>query len=140
MEIGVAFSIFYLVKYPYVYVVLNLIIASCLSGTFTTITPLFSKVFGKEIGPEMYGLTGFFIGVASFCGPVLTKQLIKETKDYKILYFCGGGICIFKFIMLLLFKENSPFVFKVQEPENEYVDIEPNQLTRPSEGSIKSDQ
>ena len=85
--------------------------ACCLSGTFTTITPLFNKIF-NELGAEMYGLTGFFIGLASFAGPVLTKLMIHEDSDYLIVYSIGGALCLVKFIALLFFDENKQFVFK----------------------------
>ena len=63
----------------------------------------------------MYGLTGFFIGLASFLGPILTKLLIKEDSDYLIIYFIGAGICLGKFIALFFFDENSEYVFKSLE-------------------------
>ena len=76
IEITICFTIYFFADNPVIFVIENLLVATCLSGTFTTITPLFNKVF-KEVGAEMYGLTGFFIGLASFLGPVLTKILIK---------------------------------------------------------------
>ena len=111
LEITICFSIYFFSDNPIIFVIENLLVATCLSGTFTTITPLFNKVF-KEVGAEMYGLTGFFIGLASFLGPVLTKILIKEDDDYIIVYSVGGGICIVKFIFLFFFDENSEYIFK----------------------------
>jgi MFS family permease len=111
LEITICFSIYFFSDNPVIFVIENLLVATCLSGTFTTITPLFNKVF-KEVGAEMYGLTGFFIGLASFLGPVLTKILIKEDDDYIIVYSVGGGICIVKFIFLFFFDENSEYIFK----------------------------
>jgi len=60
----------------------------------------------------MYGLTGFFIGLASFAGPILTKLLIKEDSDYLIIYSIGGVFCLIKFITLLFFDENKEFQFR----------------------------
>ena len=111
IELTISATIYFLADYPVIFVIENLLVATCLSGTFTTITPLFNKVF-NELGAEMYGLTGFFIGLASFLGPVLTKLLIKEDSDYIIVYFVGGGICLIKFIALFFFDENSPYIFK----------------------------
>ena len=118
MEMGIAGSIYFLVKYPILYVIENSLIACCLSGTFTTITPLFNKVFGKDFGAEMYGLTGLSIGIASFCGPLLVKAIIPDTissdddmKYYLYLYIAGGGICFIKFIILLFFKEDEQYIF-----------------------------
>ena len=71
----------------------------------------FNKVF-KNLGAEMYGLTGFFIGLASFMGPILTKIFIKEDSDYLIIYSIGGAFCVIKFIALLFFDENKEYVFR----------------------------
>ena len=108
---SISVSIYFSAEYPVPFVILNLLVATCLSGTFTTITPLFNKVFNK-LGAEMYGLTGFFIGLASFLGPVLTKSLINKDSDYLIIYLIGGGICLIKFIALFFFDENSEYTFK----------------------------
>lgn len=114
IEMTICCSIYFVAHIPALFVVENLLVATCLSGTFTTITPLFNKVF-KNLGAEMYGLTGFFIGLASFLGPILTKLLIKEDSDYLIIYFIGAGICLGKFIALFFFDENSEYVFKSLE-------------------------
>ena len=111
IELAVSGTIYIFADNPVIFVIENLLIACCLSGTFTTITPLFNKIF-RNLGTEMYGLTGFAIGVASFMGPVLTKLLIKEDSDYLIIYGVGGGICLINFIALLFVNENEEFVFK----------------------------
>lgn len=112
IEMTISATIYFLADYPSIFVIENLLVATCLSGTFTTITPLFNKIFNK-LGAEMYGLTGFFIGLASFLGPVLTKILIKDDSDYLIIYLIGGVICLIKFIALLFFDENSEYIFKM---------------------------
>ena len=113
IEFFVCATIYIFAEKPAIFVIENLLVACCLSGTFTTITPLFNKIF-KELGAEMYGLTGFFIGLASFAGTILTKLLIKEDSDYLIVYSIGGAFCLVKFIALLFFDENKPFVFKAK--------------------------
>ena len=111
LELILSSTIYLFAEYPFIFVLENLLVACCLSGTFTTITPLFNKIF-NELGAEMYGLTGFFIGLASFAGPVLTKLMIHEDSDYLIVYSIGGALCLVKFIALLFFDENKQFVFK----------------------------
>ena len=111
IEFIVCATIYVFSENPAIFVIENLLVACCLSGTFTTITPLFNKIF-NELGAEMYGLTGFFIGLASFAGPVLTKLMIHEDSDYLIVYSIGGALCLVKFIALLFFDENKQFVFK----------------------------
>ena len=112
IEFGVCGTIYISASNPYFFVIENVLVACCLSGTFTTITPLFNKVFGDKNGAEMFGLTGFSIGLASFAGPVLTKLYIKDESDYFVLYLIGGGVCVVKFIALILFDEKKPFVYK----------------------------
>lgn len=153
IEMGVSGSIYFLVDYgdygKVIYLIENLLIAICLSGTFTMITPLFNKVFGKDYGAEMYGLTGFSIGLASFCGPLLIKAIVpgqtdedpknedkaKKDEHYFYLYVIGGAICFIKFIVVLFFKEDEQYVFnykkvKLEIPE----DIEDNnRITRPTD-------
>ena len=115
MELTVSLTIFYVaskLQNIIIYIIENLIIALCLSGTFTMITPTFSKIFGNK-GAEIYGITGMSIGFASFLGPILTKILIVHpgVKDYEIVYFSGGIFVILNLITLFIFKEQ-PFVFK----------------------------
>jgi len=111
IELIVSGSIYFFADNPVIFVIENLLVACCLSGTFTTITPLFQKIF-KNLGTEMYGLTGFFIGLASFTGPILTKLVIKDESDYLIIYLVGGGFVLVKFISLFFFDENKEFEYK----------------------------
>ena len=120
IEIGVSLTIYSLVDYPLIFIMENLLIALCLSGTFTTITPLFNKVFGNDYGSAMYGITGFSIGIASFCGPLLTKLLIKENADYLKIYIFGGIICLIKLIVLFTFDENKKFEFEEKEKQTTF--------------------
>ena len=131
IEFGVCGTIYFFADNPVIFVIETLLVACCLSGTFTMITPLFKDIFG-DLGTEMYGLTGFFIGLASFMGPILTKSLINEDSDYLKIYLIGGAICVVKFIALLFFDENTKFKFKAQikeEDNEEAVGITTNRST-----------
>ena len=112
LELILSCTIYFAAGNPFIFVMENLLVAVCLSGTFTIITPLFIKVFGKELATEIFGLTGFSIGVASFLGPLLTKIIIKDDEDYLMIYLIGAGICFLKFMALICFKENEPYIFK----------------------------
>ena len=134
IEIAICGSIYFVSHIPALFVIENLLVATCLSGTFTTITPLFNKVF-KNLGAEMYGITGFLIGLASFLGPILTKLLIKRDADYIIIYSIGGGICLIKFIALFFFDENSEYVWKDLETPVNISEIATNRHTESVEGN-----
>ncbi len=137
IEFFVCGTIYYFADNPVIFVIENLLVACCLSGTFTMITPLFKDIF-EDLGTEMYGLTGFFIGLASFTGPILTKSLIKEDSDYLKIYLLGGGICLIKFIALLFFDEKTKFKFKAQIKEEKNINSEEAQGIlnfRPTESS-----
>ena len=118
IEFAVCGTIYFVADKPVIFIIENLLVACCLSGTFTMITPLFKDIFG-DLGTEMYGLTGFFIGLASFTGPILTKTLIKEDSDYLKVYLIGGAVCVVKFIALLFFDQNTKFKFKAQIKEED---------------------
>ena len=68
-ELGVSATIYYIADNPYAFVIENMLIALSLSGS-TMLIPLFHKIFGKDFGAELYGLTGIFIGLASLIGYV----------------------------------------------------------------------
>ena len=125
IEMGVSWSIYYLAGNKYIFIIENLLVSCCLSGTFTTIVPLFSKVFGKEISLEIYGLTGFFIQVAR----IVAILFIYFTRlDFSCFYLIGGGFCFMKFIALLCFKENESYKYKSNKekdnkPEKKLYDI-----------------
>ena len=145
IEMGIAGSIYFLVKYPIIYLIENLLIACCLSGTFTTITPLFNKVFGKEFGAEMFGLTGLSVGIASFCGPLLIKAVIPKSKEenenendpsirnYLYLYIIGGAVCFIKFIVLIFFKEDEEYIFSYKRVVVDIPDLDESPITEPND-------
>jgi MFS family permease len=109
------------------------LIACCLSG-ITILIPLFPKIFGKEFGAELYGLTGIFVAIASLVGPLLIKLIVKDVEDYLTVYLIGAGLGIIKLIALICFKENKPYVFEYMNL-NEY-NIDPK-LTRSTQLEIR---
>ena len=132
-ELGVSATIYYFADNPYVFVIENMLIALCLSGS-TMLIPLFHKIFGKDFGAELYGLTGIFIGLASLVGPFLIKLIVKEVEDYLTVYYIGVGLSLIKTIALICFKENKPYVFEynpINEEKNVFA------LTRPTQLEIK---
>ena len=110
-----------------------MLIALSLSGS-TMLIPLFHKIFGKDFGAELYGLTGIFIGLASLIGPFLIKLIVKEDEDYLTVYYIGVGLSLIKTIALICFKENKPYVF-----ENKQINEDKNvsSISIPRDSEIK---
>lgn len=109
VEVIVAGSFYYSAKFDLIYVISVLFIAACIGGHFSTLPPLFKKVYGLEIGPQIYGLCGFFVGTANLTGPLLTAFFLKEKKDYLITFLIGGSLVMIKIFCLLMFDENEKF-------------------------------
>ena len=124
IEIGVSWTFFFSAQIYVIFCIEIVLISCCLSGTFTTITPLFNKVFGKELALEISGIAIIFLFVSEIPGELLINLIVKREKDFLIIYFIGGGISLIKFIALFFFKENEPYIFKENKEEEYYNNIE----------------
>ena len=76
------------------------------------LAPLFNKVYGVAIGPQIYGICGIFIGLANLTGPLLSAFFLKEKTDFLVAFLIGGGIIIIKLVCLFLFNENEKYNFE----------------------------
>jgi len=123
IEIGVSCTFYFSVYIFVIYTIEIVLISCCLSCTFITIAPLFYKAFGKEIALEIYGISIIFLFVPFMTTEFLKEFLLKERKDYLILYLIGGGISLIKLIGLIFFKENKLYEFK-NNKEEDYNKIE----------------
>ena len=94
IEISLAASFYFIVKIGELYFVCVLLIALCLGGHFSMLAPLFNKVYGVAIGPQIYGICGIFIGLANLTGPLLSAFFLKEKTDFLVAFLIGGGIVI----------------------------------------------
>ena len=112
IEMTIAATLFFSVKAPIIYVISVLLIAACIGCHFSILSPCFNKIFGLEVGPEMYGLTGNFIGIASICGPIMTKYIIKDRGDYLYAFLVGGTFCLVKIFVLFICDENDKYDYK----------------------------
>lgn len=112
IEMIIAATLYFSVHTPVIYVISILLIAACIGCHFSILSPCFNKIFGLEVGPEMYGLTGNFIGIASICGPLMTKFIIKEKSDYLYAFLVGGTFCMIKIFVLFFFDENDKYDYK----------------------------
>ena len=134
IEIIVGISFYFVDKIEILFIIELLLIAICIGGTFAILTPIFINVFGLFVGPELYGLTGIFIGLASLIGPFLIKLIVKEDEDYLTVYYIGVGLSLIKTIALICFKENKPYVF-----ENKQINEDKNvsSISIPRDSEIK---
>lgn len=133
IEIVLAGSLYFIVNYDLLYIISVLLIAACIGGHFSILAPLFNKVYGVEVGPQAYGLCGFFIGGANLTGPLLSMFLLKEKKHFLVAFLIGGSIVLIKIFFLFFFNEEEKFNFddiKVEEDIGE--------ITRESKESKES--
>jgi len=114
IEIIISTSIYFSVNNSILYVISILAISACIGGHFAILSPQFNKTFGFEVGPELYGITGNFIGFASLCGPLMTNFILKTKKDFLIVFLIGGGLCMIKLYFTLMFDEDDKYVYKCE--------------------------
>lgn len=106
IEVTVGLSLYFMVSVHIIYVIEVLLIGACIGGNFVILAPTFSKIFGLKVGPELYGLTSIAIGIANLSGPILTKIMLNDNKDFLITFIIGSCLSGIKFILLLFFKED----------------------------------
>ena len=112
IEIIIASTFYFCSKYAPLYIISVLLVSACIGGHFAILSPVFNKIFGLERGPEMYGVTGNFIGIASICGPIFTNFILNETPDFLVVFLVGGGLCVIKLIILIFFDENDAYNYE----------------------------
>ena len=113
IEILIASTLYFSALNPILYIISILLISACIGGHFSILSPVFNKIFGLEKGPEMYGLTGNFIGIASISGPIMTNFLLKEKPDFLIVFLVGGALCVVKLVVLIFFNEDDKFKYSL---------------------------
>ena len=118
IEIIIAGTLYITVQNDILYIISVLLISACIGGHFAILSPTFNKIFGLEKGPEMYGLTGNFIGIASVSGPLMSNFVLEEKKDFLVVFLVGGALCIVKFVILIFFNENEKFKYKIKGVED----------------------
>ena len=105
MEVTVGISLFFVVNVSFLFVICVLCIGACIGGNFVILAPTFNKIFGLQTGPELYGITSISIGMANLSGPIMTKFILNENKDYLIAFLIGAALSFAKLIILFFFKE-----------------------------------
>ena len=78
-------------------------------ATFFNFRPLLNKVYGVAIGPQTYGIYGFFRGLSNLSVPLLYMFLLKKNTDFLIAFLFGGSLVMIKIFCLLMFDEDEKF-------------------------------
>ena len=112
IEIILSTTLYFSVNNSILYIIWVLIVSSSIGGHFAIISPQFNKTFGFEVGPELYGITGNFIGLASLCGPLMSNFILETKKDFLIVFIIGGALCMIKLFATLIFDEDDKYVYK----------------------------
>jgi MFS family permease len=134
LEIIASCTIYFTVEYDAIYIFMVLLVGACLGGNFCCISPLYTLIYGIEVGPQMYALAGNVMGVAQFCGPLLVKFILSGKKDYLITFLIAGTFCVCKIPVLLFFDHKEKIyidlvdeldeeVKKINEDENININI-----------------
>ena len=105
IEIISSSLIYYAVENDFFYILIVLLIATCLGGNFVCIIPLYTQIYGMDAGPRMFALTAAIIGILQFCGPLLVKFFLSEKKDYLIAFLIYGTFCVIKLVVLGFFDD-----------------------------------
>mgnify|MGYP002624759584 CR=1 FL=1 len=115
IEIIVGISFYFVDKFEIFFIIELLLIAICIGGTFTILTPIFIKVFGLFVGPELYGLTGISIGISNVLGPFLLELFSEDNSSFLIIFLIGTCLCIIKLIVLIFFDENKKMYNDIED-------------------------
>ena len=128
IEIIIAASFYFIVKIHILYFIFVLLISLCLGGHFSMLAPLFNKVYGVSIGPQIYGICGIFIGLANLTGPLLCAFFLKEKTDFLFAFLIAGSLVIIKMICLFIFDGGGGYIFEEAEDKNDLGKIERDSL------------
>ena len=112
IEIIISTSLYFSVNISILYIIWVLFVSASIGGHFAIISPQFNKTFGFDVGPELYGITGNFIGLASLCGPLMTNFILETKKDFLIVFIIGGALCMIKLYVTLIFDEDDKYIYK----------------------------
>ena len=129
IQVGVSASFYFSRNYIITYYLTNILENLVFSGHGTIAPPIVSKIFGMKNTVTLLGITGYYIGTAGFLGAIIAKFIIKEDKDFLIVYLIG---CAFAFMgwIICIFTKEDKFVYT---PINE----EAKGLIRESDNSNK---
>ena len=89
------------------------------AGHVTLFPGLINTMFGIEKSLYLIGICGFFNGIAALIGPILTIFVLKEKKDYLVVYLVCAAPSIVSLIVTILLKiDKKP----KEEPKEKIID------------------
>lgn len=104
-EIIISLTIFYAGNYQYLYFLMICTCSFLFSGIVVILIIIYPKVYGIKYSNKIYGIGSAITGFSSLLGPIASKVLIKETNDYKKIYFSGtllSFLCLINLYFLSL--------------------------------------
>ena len=115
IELAVGCSIYSLVAFDIIYAILIILDGINIGGTAAMLAPLYKKVFGIDIGPEVFGISGMTLALANLAGPILTEFYINKKEDYIVPFLIGACLVTVKTLVVLFFDEDKKFVYKLYD-------------------------
>ena len=100
------------------FIVTNLAVLS-FAGHVILFPNLIHTKFGVDKSVYLLGICGIFTGIAALIGPILSIFVLKEKKDYLILYLVGAAPTIGSLIISLILKVE---IKPKEEPKNNIID------------------
>lgn len=117
-EVIVSSSLFYIGNSPFLYFFAISLTSFVLSGSISLMIPLYPKIYGVKYASEINGISLSLYGFSSLLGPIVSKFLIKDKSDYKLLYLSGTFFAIISLLTCITFDE-IPFKYEMLEKETE---------------------
>lgn len=104
-EIILSSSLFYFGTSPFLYFFANCLTSFILSGSISLMIPLFPKIYGLKYGSEINGIVLSLYGFSFLLNLIVSKFLIKDFSDFKLLYLSGTFSTIISLIICITFDE-----------------------------------
>lgn len=124
IQVGVSATFYSSANNIATYYITNILENLVFSGHGTIAPPIITKIFGMKNTVKLLGITGYYIGTAGFLGAMISKFVIKENKDYIIVFLIGCGFAIMAWIICLITKEDKFIYYHIGGQNEETKDLE----------------
>ena len=103
IEIFISLTVYYIGEYQYIYFIYIIVSGVLFAGIIVIIMPLYNKIYGEKYSSKIYGIAMGIYGFSCLLGPIVSKVVIKEKKDYKYVYLSGTFFSIISLINVFKF-------------------------------------